>query len=133
MIEIRKVIQAHLKSIHPRVFFMKATETVQYPYIVYEINITYIEDDQQMITLDVDGWDNNGDTAPLELLMDSISKTLNKKIIINDYLAMFINLDRKFPLADPDPQINRRKYIFTGRLYERDIPKTIKFSKGSDT
>jgi hypothetical protein len=119
MINIRIAINNQLKAIHPRVYFMKAPETATFPYLVYELEITYIEDDLYMVSLDVDGWDKGNDTTALETLMRSVQKELKKTILINDNLAIFLEFDRAFPLTDPDATINRRKYIFNGRLYER--------------
>lgn len=119
MINIRKAIQSHLKTVHPRVYFLKAPESAEFPYLVYEIEVSHVEDDLNMVTLDIDGWDDASDTMPLEILMVNVQNTLNKTITINGDLALFLNLDRKFPLTDPDPKINRRKYIYQGRLYER--------------
>jgi hypothetical protein len=119
MINIRKVIQAHLKTIHPQLHFMQAPESAKFPYLVYQIEITNIGDDLQMVTLDVDGWDNKSDTTELETLMDKIKQSLNKQIMITPKLALFLDLDRRLTLTDTDPRLNRRKYIFNGRLYER--------------
>jgi hypothetical protein len=119
MLELRKAIQSNLKAIHPRLFFLRAPEKSIFPYLVYTIEITNIEDNLQLVTLDVDGWDDNSDTIPLETLMEAVKQTFNKQIIINDKLAMFLDLDRRLTLTDTDPRLNRRKYIFNGRLYER--------------
>jgi hypothetical protein len=119
MLNIRKVIQAHLRAVHPRLHFLRAPESAKFPYLVYELEITNIGDDLQMVTLDVDGWDDNNDTTELEVIMDNVKKSLNKQIMIIDKLALFLDLDRRLTLTDTDPRINRRKYIFNGRLYER--------------
>jgi hypothetical protein len=119
MINIRKVIQAHLKTIHPQLHFMQAPESAKFPYLVYQIEITNLGDDLQMVTLDVDGWDNKSDTTELETIMDKVKQSLNKQIMITPKLAVFLDLDRRLTLTDSDPRLNRRKYIFNGRLYER--------------
>jgi hypothetical protein len=119
MINIRKVIQAHLKTIHPQIHFVQAPESAKFPYLVYQIEITNLGDDLQMVTLDVDGWDNKSDTTELETLMDKIKQSLHKQIMITPKLALFLDLDRRLTLTDTDPRLNRRKYIFNGRLYER--------------
>jgi hypothetical protein len=119
MINLRKAIQAHLKAIHPQLHFIQAPESAKFPYLVYQIEITNLGDDLQMVTLDVDGWDDNRDTTELEVLMDKVKQSLNKQIMITPKLALFLDLDRRLTLTDTDPRLNRRKYIFNGRLYER--------------
>lgn len=130
MIDVRRTIHLHLETIHPSVHYLKAPEDETFPYLVYEIEITHIEDDLHMVTLDIDGWDDNEDTTPLELLMNNVQKNLNRKTIFNENLAMFLTLDRKFSVTDPNPQLNRRRYIFSGRLYERNVSNSINITKG---
>jgi archaellum biogenesis ATPase FlaH len=119
MIDIRNVIVNKLKTIHPRVYFLKSSSTASFPYLVYDVNITNLEDGLQLVTLDVDGWDNVSDTTALEQLMDKVKDTLNTQTVIVDKLAVTFYLDRMTTLVDDDPTLNRRKYIFEGRLYER--------------
>ncbi|CAM3678691.1 hypothetical protein GCM10009865_47610 [Aeromicrobium ponti] len=116
---IRQAINSQLKSIHPRVHFLKPSDTAQFPYLVYTIEITDLGDGLRMVTLDVDGWDNKDDTTELEDLMTSVKNALNRNLIINDNLFMSIYLDRQLALTDDNPQLNRRTNIFLGRLYER--------------
>lgn len=119
MIDIRNVIVNKLKTIHPRVYFVKPSSTATFPYLVYDVNITSLEDGLQLVTLDVDGWDNSSDTTALENLMTLVKETLDDQTIIVEELAVTFYLDRKTTLTDENPSIIRRKYIFDGRLYER--------------
>jgi hypothetical protein len=122
MIELRRALNAYLKTLHPRVYFQAAPDTAEFPYLVYDI--TNIFDDgegQQIITLDIDGWDKpgNGDTTTLENLMSVVNEGLNKKTLTTDKIAVTFYLDSKIPLIEDDPRIKRRKYVYQGRLYER--------------
>jgi hypothetical protein len=119
MIDIRNVIVNKLKTIHPRVYFLKASSTATFPYLVYDVNITSLEDGLQLVTLDVDGWDNVSDTTALEQLMTKVDDALKNQTVIVDQLAVTFYTSRKTTLIDDDPTLNRRKYIFEGRLYER--------------
>lgn len=119
MIEIRNVIVNKLKAIHPRVYFLKASSKSSFPYLVYDVNITSLEDGLQLVTLDVDGWDNASDTTALEQLMTKVNDTLNNQTVIVDKLAITFYVSRKTTVIDDDPNLNRRQYIFEARLYER--------------
>jgi hypothetical protein len=119
MKEVRQAIVTQLKSVHPRVYFLKATDTAQFPYLVYTIEITDLGDGLRLVTLDVDGWDNQDDTTVLEDLMINVKNALNRNIMINDNLYMSIYVDRQLALTDDNPDLNRRTNIFIGRLYER--------------
>lgn len=100
----------------------------------------------QLITLDIDGWDRPevaGDTTEIENLMVAVNDGMNKLVITNMHLtttsflspttvvlvdvmadkqfACAFYVDRKLILDDEDPKIQRRKYIYQGRLFERGV------------
>jgi len=81
MIKLRKALHAHLKTIHPRVYFQTAPDTAQFPYLTYDIpNIFDGGEGHQTVTIDIDGWDSpvDGDTTALENLMTAVNDGLNK-------------------------------------------------------
>lgn len=122
MIQIRKMLQNHLQSIYPRVYFQVAPDDAQPPYITYDL--TAIPDDGeslQIANIDIDGWDivHDNDTAELENLMYNINIQTSKKTLRADGMAMTLYLDRKIPLIDPDPKVRRRKYIYQARIIGR--------------
>jgi hypothetical protein len=119
MIEVRKTIKSQLKSIHPHVYFLKAPSNAQFPYLVYTVELTDLGDGLRMVTLDVDGWDNQDDTTALETLMSNVRTALDRNLSINESLFLSFYLDRQLALTDENPQLNRRSNIFMGRLYER--------------
>jgi hypothetical protein len=119
MKEVRKAINAQLKTIHPRTYFLQSPSSAPFPRLVYTIEITNLEDGLQLISLDVDGWDNQDDTTRLEDLMFNVKNTFNKNLVINDKLFISFYLDRQLALIDDNPQLKRRTNIFLGRLYER--------------
>jgi hypothetical protein len=128
MIEFRKVLNNYLKSIHPRVYFQAAPGDADYPYIVYDFpSINSDGETQEIIIVDIDGWDrpDSGDTTQLENLMSSINGNgdltnptgLNKKTLDAAEIVASFYLDSKLPLTDTDPLIKRRKYIYQARLF----------------
>lgn len=120
MIDLRKIVQAELKAVHPRVSFQRASENTVTPYLVYDItNIIDDGEGYQLVNIDIDGWDNKQDTTALETLMKNVNDRLNKKTVTTDKLAITFYLDRKIALIDDEPSIERRKYIYQGRLFER--------------
>ena len=120
MIELRTIIQGQLKSVHPRVYFQMAPETATFPYLVYDIvSINDNGESFQLVTLDVDGWDNSADTTALETLMKNVNQTLNKKTFVSGNSTVTFYLENKLPLKDEEVMIKRRKYTYQGRLFER--------------
>lgn len=121
MIELRKALHPLLKAIHRRVYFQRAPDTAQFPYLTYRFEVTTDGEGFEFVTLDVDGWDlpNDGDTTQLENLMADVKRELDKAVLTTENLVVSIYLDRKLPLEDENPNIIRRKHIYQGRLFER--------------
>ncbi len=121
MIELRKTLQAHLKTIHSRVYFQQAPDTAQFPYLTYSFETVPDGEGFELIVLDIDGWDMpaSGDTTQLEKLMTDVDRAMNKTTLTTDNLVVSFYLDRKLSLEDDDPKIIRRKHIYQGRLFER--------------
>lgn len=122
MIEIRQALHPFLKGIHPRTYFQTAGTTTM-PYLIYSLDVADMGSGHHLITLDVDGWDRPeyGDTTALELLMSGLNAALNKATLTTDNFAATFYLDRKLALEDEDKDIKRRRYIYTGRLFERSV------------
>ena len=120
MIELEKIIHAELKAIHPRVIHQNTTDTIQFPYLVYDIPNVYFDGESgQIATVDIDGWDDDPDTAALENLMALVKSRLDKKTFQTEKIAVTFYLDSVLSLIDDDPRISRRKYIFQARVFER--------------
>lgn len=155
MIELRKALHAHIRSIHPnvtidgksksRVYYRRAADGAPLPYLVYSLEVHDDGEGIQRVVLDIDGWDRpaTGDTTALETLMAAVNDGMNKLVITNMHLtttsflspttvvlvdvmadkqfACAFYVDRKLTLDDEDPKIQRRKYIYQGRLFERGV------------
>ena len=123
MIELRKALHAHIRSIHPRAYYQRAPDTAQFPYLVYRMEIYDDGEALQLITLDIDGWarPETGDTAELENLMTTVNAGMNKATLTTDSLAVSFYLENKLALLDDDPKIHRRRYTYQGRMLERGV------------
>ena len=121
MIELRKALRKHLKTIHPRAYFQRAPDTAQFPYITYSFEMIPDGEGFELVVLDIDGWDmpDDGDTTGLERLMSDVKRSMDKKTLTTDDLVVSFYLDRKLALEDDNPKIIRRKYVYQGRLFER--------------
>lgn len=121
MIEVRKVINTYLKTLHPRIYFQVAPEVAVFPYVVYDLPSSFSDGEGgEIITLDIDGWDMNNtrDTTVIENLMKTIN-AIDKKTLTTSEIALTLFLDNKIPLLDDDKNIHRRKYTYSGRLIRR--------------
>jgi len=121
MIEIRKALNPFLKSLHPRVYFNQAPQTAVFPYLKYDLQMYPDGEGNELVTLEVDGWDSNtaGDPMPVELLMDSL-KALDKKTLSTDLITVTFFLENRLTVEDDNKDIKHRKYSYAGNLIRRD-------------
>ncbi len=120
MIEIRKVLHPYLLALHSRVYFQRAPDTAQMPYLTYTFaNIRGEGEGRQILTLDIDGWDNKEDSTGLENLMSGIEAGLDRHVLAGTGIVAAFYLENKMPVLEDDRKIQRRRYIFQGRIYKR--------------
>lgn len=111
-----------MKTIHPRVWYKKAPVSAQFEYLTYSFqNATADGEGFNLVVLEVDGWDMplNGNTTRIETLMHEVAKKLDKKVLTSNDLAVAFYLNQKLDLDDEDERIERRKYTFEMRVFER--------------
>lgn len=120
MIELRRILETYLSTLHQHTFYQSAPDDAPYPYLVYELSNVFDDGEgHQLITLDIDGWDTDHDTTPLDNLMELIKTNLNKVTLTTDNLVVTFYLENIIPNLD-DGQYKRRKYIYQARLFERE-------------
>lgn len=119
MMQLRTELTKQLKILHPRVYFMEAPSSAQYPYIIFDLPNSFSNEDQDIFVFDVDIWDKTDDTTDLETLADKVWENLNNTKIFNDYMQVSIYKDKRLTIRDDDPQIKRRKLIFELRYFKR--------------
>jgi len=121
MIEIRKAVNAYLRSLYSNIFYMQAPDTAAYPYIVYTLEVYPDGEGGGIVDLEIDGWnlDLTGDTTVIENLMVLIN-SIDKKTLVTDKLSVTFFNENMIPLLDDsDKAIQRRKYMYTGNLIRK--------------
>lgn len=121
MIKLRTQVQSILSAVNPRVYYQTAPESATMPYLVFDFSSAYDDGEEfQVITVDIDGWDepSDGSTLALETLMASVNTALNKKTVITADLGVSFYLENKLSLQEADKRVKRRKYIYQARFWE---------------
>ena len=122
MIEIRKAVNAYLRSLYSNIFYMQAPDTAAYPYIVYTLEVYPDGEGGGIVDLEIDGWnlDLTGDTTVIENLMVLIN-SIDKETLVTDKLSVTFFNENMIPLLDDsDKAIQRRKYMYTGNLIRKN-------------
>ncbi len=121
VLEIRKAVQAALKNVHSRVWYERAPDGAQFPYITYLLSTAIDAGTLERYLLDVNGWDapSDGSTAALETLMEAVDRALQKRVVCTDDVSFVIYRDRRLSVEDTDPRIRRRMYVYELRAFQR--------------
>jgi hypothetical protein len=120
IIELRTAMKTFLKSIHPQVYFEIPSDKATFPYLIYDLpNSLTIDESTETFVLEIDGWDTpaDQDTTALEMLMDSVDKGLQGKVVLISGMAFKFHRENRFSLRDDDKRIRRRKYVYEIRTF----------------
>lgn len=121
MIELRKILEQELLSIHPRVAYQRNIKE-DFPYVLYDLPNSFVQDDQEIFNLDIDIWDNHDDTTEIETIASNVWRRLNKYHYIDDNIQFSIYRENRLPpMDDKERSIKRRKLIFQLRYFDRRI------------
>lgn len=129
MIELRRLLQAYLATIHPRVYFESAPDDALYPYLVVDFAPSFSDGEGlETVPVEIDGWDApvDGNTTVLEQLMKSVNGNgniksptgLDKRTLTDGQIYATFYLDSKATVTDPDPRIKRRQYRYQAKVFE---------------
>lgn len=125
VISLENAIYKLLKMCHSRVYLEDVPdadpdtlEPPQLPYLVYSLPDSITQGFREDFSLEVNGWDENTDTTPLEVIMDTVDKVLHG---YNHYeenvLAAIIKREGRHRVPDTDPNIIRRQNIYVVKTY----------------
>lgn len=120
VIEMRDAIGTFLETKHSEVYYETASDKVDFPYVVYDLPNAFSADEStETFVLEVDVWDapENGDTIPLETLIDEIDKGLHQEVIRTNGMAFVFYREKRLSLPDDNKKIRRRKIIYQVRTF----------------
>jgi len=122
--DLLEVLYERIGQAHPRVYFEEVPEkdpatgkAVRFPYICYKLPNSIKRELPEEFTLEVDCWDNKGDTTRLELLAAAVDDMLHCWCrLFNGFGLRVFRLNR-LQVPDPDPKIRRRLLRYLVRVY----------------
>jgi hypothetical protein len=129
--DLRKAINAFLETKHPRVYFQQADTKAAFPYLVFDLPNMFDSGDSPVIyVLDVDGWDDDANTAVLEELMETVDGDgnesnptgLRRRVLAvgeNSRAAVYRDAMLAPPPPTDEPKLRRRRFSYQVRVYER--------------
>lgn len=122
MINLRKQLTILLKSYHPQVHYQTAQSTAIFPYIILNLPNSFMNEEQEIFSMDVDLWDNRTDTTQLETLATQLWKGLNHYQYSDENMQFIIYRENRIPeLDEKELGIRRRKLIFQLKYYDKKL------------
>lgn len=113
------VIEKESKS---RVHYQTAPADTPMPYLIYNFLPSFMNDDQEVIPLDIDIWDNNTDTTDIEMLASILWRDFRKFRYIDKNMQFTIHRETRMPeLDEAEIGIRRRKLTFQVRYFDRTL------------
>jgi len=131
MQELKKQIKAKLTVIHPnmtvdgvsksRVHHEEAPDDSPLPYIVFNFPNSYLNEEQEIFSMDIDIWDMplNGSTSAIDILNDLIWEQLHKYRYLDDNIQFSTYRSSRGSVEEKDKRIKRRRLIFNVKYLDR--------------
>lgn len=131
MIELRKLLQAYLPTLHPRVYYTEAPVDAQTPYIVYSFQASFTGDEStETMLIDIEGWDIpvGGDSTVIEELMETIKGDgslisdptgLDEKTLSNTKITANFRFESRLTVPDEDKAIKHILHNYQVSIFER--------------
>ena len=127
--DLKLAIHTLLKSKHPRVYYQTAPSKAKFPYIIHDLpNAIDSGEPPEVWVLDVDGWDQggesggldeSGDSGALDALMELVDAELHRKtLFVSDARVQIYRDMRLAPVTEENDRLKRRRYTYQVRVYQ---------------
>lgn len=117
-IEVRREIEALIKSACPNVYYGQANDKASFPYAIYTVEEVTKIDLTPACELEINVVGYGRDTSAIENICDRIESDMDHLTIIGDKVSFTLYFERKNNVFADDRNIIRRRMVFTFNLYE---------------
>lgn len=105
-----------------RVHYQTAPGNTPMPYLIYNFLPSFTNEEQEVIPLDIDIWDNHADTTEIETLASELWKDFRKYRHFDEDMQFVIHRESRMPeLDEAELGIRRRKLTFQLRYFDRTL------------
>lgn len=118
--ELKSAIRERLKMVHSRVYYQNAPSKAEPPYLVYDLpNAIDQGGPPEVWVLDLDGWDEGGDSGVLDALMESADSVLHRQTLAAHGARAQVYRDMRLaPITEENNRLKRRRYTYQVRVYQ---------------
>lgn len=118
--EVKKLVQAELKSLGINSFYRKASAAAKKPYAVFTVDLLGRDESSSQGEIEVNFWDDAPSTEAIDAVAELVRRRFSGLILQND--AVYINTNFSNLQAvneNSDRKINRRRLVLSAYVYER--------------
>lgn len=117
-LELRKVLNKVMGTVHDRIYYESAPSDPVYPYVVYIFPDTDDQDNLETFMMEVDAWDKpiDGSTVDLETLIGNIDLLLHRRVFNSNGVFFSIYRESRRTITDSDKNLKRRQYEYQIRV-----------------
>ena len=119
---LRKLVSEQLKTIPGGTYHKKAFPDSEYPYKTFRISSVNFTDARDDFLLEIDVWDMNASEDPkvAEDIADQVETLFKDANIPAPPIYPTFYRDGRFPLDDPDKNLQHIQLRFLVQLYEEE-------------
>lgn len=100
---------------------MNTNEHITFPYVTYEVDTEYIDENMDGINLDVDIFDDSSSYKKLLQVEEDLKSHFNKLRLMADDLYIMVDYLRSTTVRTGDELVKRRNMQFYAKIVRKDI------------
>ena len=117
-IALRTELSKMLKTMAQNVYFEKAPELFEYPYVTYEMDEMSHDYGRTLYQLEINVVDKGDSTSAVETTADDIQALLHKCYYLGGGIQFVCYQNQRQIIREEDPKIHRRRLLFELHLHE---------------
>lgn len=117
-IALRTELSKMLKTAAQNVYFEKAPELFEYPYVTYEMDEMSHDYGRTLYQLEINVVDKGDSTSAVETTADNIQTLLHKCYYLGGGIQFACYKNQRQIIREDDPKIHRRRLLFELHLHE---------------
>lgn len=117
---LRKLVTEQLQTVPGGTYHRNAPKDADYPYKTYRLDSVAFTDARDDHELEVDLWDRSQDPKTLEDIADQVEALFNDVNLPAPPIYPTFFRDARYPLDDPDKNLQHIQLRFLVQLYKED-------------
>lgn len=119
--DLRKLVNAKLRTVPGGTYHKKATADATYPYKTFRLeSVAFPNPDRDDIELEVDLWNRSPDQKPLEEIADQVEALFDGQVYPEPPIYPAFFRENRYDLDDPDKSLQHIQLRFLVQLHKEE-------------